>query len=106
MRRALAALAPTEFKNRYREPYVVDGSQWVFQVRQGGRQHVVYCDNMAPARLQAFARTLDEWIPRAIDPALGARLPAGTRVDEALWAAQAASPTGKVLGSEPRAFTP
>lgn len=65
LREALETLAPTELKHRFREPGVMDGTQWVLQVHQGERVHTVYCDNRLPRRLREFADWLDEALEAA-----------------------------------------
>src|SRR5262245_23824232 len=45
---------------------VEDGTQWVFWVRQGEKEHSVYCDNRFPISIKQFAKTLDEILASSV----------------------------------------
>jgi hypothetical protein len=38
---------------------IADGTQWIFRVRQGDGERVVYCDNSFPRPMERFAEELD-----------------------------------------------
>ncbi len=43
---------------------VWDGTQWIFQLEQGGRSKRIYCDNHAPTGMKQFAVILDDVLAR------------------------------------------
>jgi hypothetical protein len=49
---------------KYHEPGVADGTQWVLWVQQGQKETSVYCDNYFPKPIVRFAVALDRVLAR------------------------------------------
>jgi hypothetical protein len=67
---------------------VFDGTQWIFWLRQGGREKSIYFNNHFPAAIQAFADLLDAELNRAgVENARWQRVPRAQERshDRAIW---------------------
>jgi hypothetical protein len=56
-------------QEEYKDPAIVDGTQWVLWLRQDGREKLVHCDNRFPPELVAFADALEELMAKAAEKA-------------------------------------
>jgi hypothetical protein len=79
---AIQELALCDLGKRYRDPMIADGTQWIFLLRQNGRQKVVFFDNYFPRSIRRFSSVIndvlkpyiatDEWKEISVEQAMAA----------------------------------